>query len=389
MSFGEVGYVSNRGIGFYVHPSFRTASQAITSETQKAQSRWRTCMSGWDFSKLALPRYQLEDYRRNPGRYCGPQPAGASVESAETFQLREVAFSLQGGRRPGNVVSTFSFTDPDGILLTAERGELTNRCFMLTSSAGVPIPVRSTSDPDAFTFSNPFNRLGSQLATAQAETKTHGDRLAALESSLATSRTTLSASRAYRGGQCVRPSPGPLPARPNVMSDAAIVEAAQGSCTDVMMRRHSEAAVTTALMSIDLDDYVDDRRAWLRGSKPSCARVLHSQADDQAIRMATVLGQFAYYGAIQTTVKNCVARAVNACRAPLAAWESQVAAVRAGPEAELNQCRTLVSQIAATEADIQSTRPRFDQAAIALAAAQSAPQEQPQGLPLSQARCSS
>lgn len=387
---GELGYVTNDGLVLRPHPAFSSAARAVSGASNRSQSDWRTCMSGNDFRRaFSMPRNEFVRYQRNPAQFCGPQPSGVDTSTAEEFQIREFVFSISDGRRMGGVVATVTFNDA-GDMLVPNSERLAGKCLVLTNSAGAPIPVRSDRGRDPYSFSNPFQKVADPVGLAQTQAQRLSSEMALLQSRVSESQGQLSASNAYRGGQCIRPATRPIPTRPAVMSDAAITTAAKGFCTDMSMRRHPVSDVRAALRSAYMDDYDAARAAWVRGPQAQCAVNVRSQTDDQFTRWMGQLGpQFGYYGMIQDQIKTCEAIATRSCRAPLAAWESQAAAIRAGPAAELSQCQALVSQVTTSEASMRSVAPRLEQARADLIAAQNAPQQQAQSLPLSQATCGS
>lgn len=191
--------------------------------------------------------------------------------------------------------------------------------------------------------------LNQQQATAhRAENTRHIANT--LEQNMAAAEASLSDNRAYQGGECVEVEERPLPTKPEVLSEDAIMFQAFGSAVDLAMRRFNSQEVTEALLAVRLDDLLQVYAEWKQGPKEQCALIVPPQMDNWICNtIFRIPGREAVNSCIQDVVKGYAAQAMQACRAPLAEWEAEVAAIQSEPENLLSSCQRDLKVIADAE----------------------------------------
>lgn len=416
----NLGYVDNDGIVVRYQGGFQNAVTAAQKESRKALSSWQNCMTGNQLSKaFELSPQDYQRYRVYPAAYCGPQPDDRSAQAGQ-FSLKELRWSPTG-TQIGRTLSTFTFTNP-GEMRVPLNETISGKCVAFFNANGNPIAVRTAKrDDNAFAFTNPFAPLNGELRSQEAEVARLRSALQKANSDLAKKTESANAqlvifrslgnssARPVDGFerldlQCTAPAQRPIPPRPtNIMSARDVEYNANGSCWDLLARRHDRNMVANAIVAYDRDDRIrTDFTQWSSSrNKASCSlSYTHSDFEDQMIRGACSVGAAFFsdvycYQAIRQRFDQCRVAVRQSCGGEEAAYEQRVAEIRREPGEALRQCNTMRGNVmrAWVEADtlqdqtIPQLETQYAEANRRLVELRSQPQEAPQSMSLAEARC--
>lgn len=146
--------------------------------------------------------------------------------------------------------------------------------------------------------------------------------------------------RAYQKGQCVLPEQRKLPDRPQIMPEKEIAFQSVGACIDLSARRMNPKMLMEALASVRQEQMLFTYQKWLGAEHASCAMVNRSQLEDWiSTKLCKLGGDMGVWSCTQDLIASCIQQATASCRAPLAAWENEVAQIKAEPAQLLKKCQ--------------------------------------------------
>jgi len=396
-SSSSLGYVTNDGIVLKFTGGFDAVIQKVIRQANSERQQWQFCTNP-PRGPFVLPRF--------PGQQqsCGPEPRPFNPDSAGTFSLYELVWSPTG-TKVGERLSTFTFSNPGDNAIPLSK-PITGKCVVIADARGNFVPIRSGSG-ERFAFSNPFSPLNGEVEQAQAEVDRLNREIASVEARTSSGSSNLSArmadfSRAggrtgNEGMYCPTVAQRSLPPRPtNAMSSAEIELQANGSCVDVMLRRHDRNKVINALAAVDrTDTAISNYRTW-QGRKAQCSLVNpHNEDVDFGVRFnCGGISDIICYQEIRRVFNQCKAVVRNSCGGSISAYNAEVERIRREPQEQMNRCANAMAAVQDARASLndndyglQGLRNDLAGAQQRLAAAQARPRAQGQSLSLSDARC--
>lgn len=215
-------------------------------------------------------------------------------------------------------------------------------CFILVNDIGHAIPVRNGQGINAYLFSHPNIKHQVSSNNLLSTIKRDQSHLLILKDDLQRHTRTLNNSRAYRGGTCIKPERQRIPQKPRIMSQSQALFQAEGTCYELIARRHDMRLVRNSMGAILRDDVFATHKKWQKSKKASCARSIHSQIEDAKCAVGKDNAIFINWSrsCIQDLFSNCVASAVQKCTGNvLREWENTVAQIKTEPAISLGRCQ--------------------------------------------------
>ncbi len=391
-----LGYVANDGLHVMFEGGFDAVIQKVIRQANSERQQWEFCTNPPRVNgPFALPRFPVQQQN------CGQQPAPFNPDNAATFSVYELAWSPTG-TKVGERLSTFRIANPGDNLVPLSK-PITGKCVVLADVRGNFVQVRSGSG-DRFAFTNPFSSQTSDIERAQGEVQRIARALSDAQNQKTSSSQNLAARMAeftQAGGRtgaegmyCPTVVQRPLPPRPNTMSAAAVELQANGSCMDVLLRRHDQRKVVAAISAVDrTDTVVANYKTW-KNQKAQCS-MGNIQTDDYGIRLACGgLSDIMCYNKIRDVFSQCHAVVRNSCGGGLSAWQAQVERIRREPQERMDRCSNAMAAVmdlrdAApdTDANLAGLRSELIAAQQQLVDAMARSRPQAQSMSLSDARC--
>lgn len=169
-----------------------------------------------------------------------------------------------------------------------------------------------------------------------------------LKAQVNSAQDSLGGNRAWQNGECVKPAMRDLPPRPQLsLSDDEITRQAIGNCVHLSAKRMSSKKLYEAIHSVNMDEYWAIYQHWLKSEKQSCAQANRSLTEDWMVEnICAIGGKHGIWSCTQDLLLKCVKQSTDQCRAPVNAWEREVAAIRAEPDALVKKCHSSLESIA-------------------------------------------
>lgn len=206
--------------------------------------------------------------------------------------------------------------------------------------------------PLAYQQGKPSAQQCAFYATKRAAEKAEAD-FVNKQNLLSSLKTSLPQNPAWNGHSCQKPQVKPLPPEPKDMSLAQAEFQANGSCLDLLTRRHTPPKIMQSLIAVRQEHLWASFEEWKKAPKESCAMsYMPSQALDFFVRMCGAFGYEASNACLMDYMTECKAKAVQACRSNHIAWQYQVENIKAEPGQLFYKCQSNLEQIDFLEGDL-------------------------------------
>lgn len=220
-----------------------------------------------------------------------------------------------------------------------DRGQ----CFALTDASGKAIAVRSGGNIYAFASSSMIAQLNIAAAEENIrQLQIYRDQYAG------TSRMTLAALASdpqWNKNQCIAPAQKPLPPQPSGMAWPEATTQAQSYCFKQLQAGLDGPLVIDSVKAREETQYITSFKMHEK-NPAACTRKAYEypEVELQALRMFTsVIPRESERRAVISQLDQCTTAVKQRCGAHLVAWQREVDAIKAEPQAAVSRCNSKVN----------------------------------------------